>query len=560
LRDTFPVVSQDRAAEPPPVVACETASPSGPLAPFRTPGFGWLWLGVVMSSVGFWAQNVGAQWLFINDPNAATIVSLVQTAGTLPMVLFSLAAGVLSDAFDRRRLLIWVQLYFAVAASLLSLLTFLGKVPPLLLLAFTFAIGVGMAMQVATWQPMITELVPRSQIAAAIRLDMVSVNVSRAIGPAIAGAVIALWGVAPVFAINAACTLFLILALVRWRRPPIVAARARERFLPALRTGGRYVRNEPVVKLILIRLAVFAAPATAMWALLPLIANRKLGLAADGFGLLFTALGVGAIVAAFSMGKISRYVSAKLVLSITGVMYGIAFALTMVVPGLVPALPLLFVLGFGWTATAATLNAELQLYLPSWVRARAVAVYMMTFTAAQAVASPIWGLIAQHVSLVAAVWIASGLVVVGGLIGFFWNFPESGHLDRRPLAYWAEARLLEEPEPDAGPVQVMIEYVVPAENIADWLLAMEEMRRSRARSGATRWELYRVGERADTYVEIFTVASWAEHLHQHEVRLTAEDQAIEERAFSYTSRPNIALHLLPATEPVMMSRAVKPPT
>jgi len=91
-------VSQDSAAEPTPVVAGEAAGLSGPLAPFRTPGFGWLWLGVVMSSVGFWAQNVGAQWLFINDPNAATIVSLVQTAGTLPMVLFSLAAGVLSDA------------------------------------------------------------------------------------------------------------------------------------------------------------------------------------------------------------------------------------------------------------------------------------------------------------------------------------------------------------------------------------------------------------------------------------------------------------------------------
>jgi MFS family permease len=542
-------VSSDGAAEPTPVVTGEKAVPSGPLAPFRTPGFGWLWLGVVMSSVGFWAQNVGAQWLFISDPNAATIVSLVQTAGTLPMVLFSLAAGVLSDAFDRRRLLIWVQLYFAVAATLLSILTALRLVPPLLLLAFTFAIGVGLAMQVSTWQPLITELVPRSQIAAAIRLDMVSVNVSRAIGPAIAGGVIAIWGVAPVFAINAACTLFLIVALLRWRRPRQVAARVRERFVPALRTGGRYVRNEPVVRLILIRLAVFAAPATAMWALLPLIAAHKLGLAADGYGLLFMALGVGAITAAFSMGRISRYVSAKYVLSITGVLYGIAFALTMIAPGLVQALPLLFVLGFGWTATAATLNAELQLYLPSWVRARAVAVYMMTFTAAQAIASPIWGLLAQHVSLVASVWTASALVVLGGVVGFFWTFRESGHLDRRPVAYWAEVRVLDEPEPDAGPVQVMVEYIVRDENVAAWLVAMEEMRRSRARSGATRWELYRMGERADTYVEIFTVASWSEHLHQHEVRLTAEDQAIEERAHSYVSGPTIAVHLLPAVGP-----------
>ena len=236
----------------------------------------------MLSSVGSWAQTVGAQWLFINDPNAATIVSLVQTAATLPMVLFALAAGVLADAFDRRRLMLWVQVYFVVVAVLLTVLTALDAMPPLLLLAFTFALGMGMAVQLPTWQPLITELVPRSHIAAATRLDMVSVNVARAIGPAIAGIVIASFGVPPVFAINAACTLFLIAALLAWRRPVATATRARERFLPALRAGGRYVRHEPVVRLILLRLAVFVAPATAMWALLPLIANRQLGLGRRG--------------------------------------------------------------------------------------------------------------------------------------------------------------------------------------------------------------------------------------------------------------------------------------
>jgi MFS family permease len=521
----------------------------GVFAPFQRRAFAWLWGGVVLSSVGAWAQTVGAQWLFINDPNAATIVSLVQTAATLPMVLFSLAAGVLSDAFDRRWLLFWVQVYFLVVAGLLAALTAAGKMPPLLLLAFTFAIGTGNAVMVSTWQPLITELVPRAHLAAAIRLDMVSVNVARAIGPAIAGVVIAAWGVPPVFAINAALTLFLIVALLAWRRPSATTATARERFLPALRTGGRYVRHEPHVRRILARLALFVAPATAMWALLAIIANRQLGLGADGYGLLFGALGLGAIAAAFTVGRIGRYISANTLLSVMGVVFGIAFALTMVVPGLLAAVPLLIVLGYGWTATAATLNAELQLFLPGWVRARAVAVYMMTFTAAQAVASPIWGLIAQHVSLAAAVWIASGLVVAGGIAGFAWHFPESHNLDRTPLAFWNEARVLDEPEPDAGPVQVMVEYVVPAEAYAEWRAAMDGMRRSRLRSGASRWELYRVGERADAYVELFTVPSWAEHLHQHQTRLTADDQAIENRAFSFVSEPTRAVHLLPAEDP-----------
>ena len=534
----------------------ETAQDAGPvraLAPFGNRAFRWLWAGVALGSVGSWAQTVGAQWLFIDDPNAATIVSLVQSANTLPMLLFGLAAGVLADAFDRRRLMLFVQVYFVVVAVLLAVLTWLDLMPPLLLLAFTFAIGTGNALQFPTWQPLITELVPRSQIAAATRLDMVSVNVARAVGPAIAGLVIAAWGVPPVFALNAACTLFLIVALASWRRPA-GAPRARERFLPALRAGGRYVRHEPTVRLILVRLAIFVAPATAMWALLPIIANRQLGLGAGGYGILFAGLGLGAVTAAFSMGRVSRKLSGNRILILAALLFATAFALTIVVPGLVAALPLLIVLGVAWTATVATLNAELQLFLPGWVRARALAVYLMVFTGAQAIASPIWGLIAQHVSLAAAVWIAAALVAIGGLAGLAWHFPESEGLDRAPLVFWGEPRLSVEPEADAGPVQVLVEYVVRPENVTEWRVAMTAMRRSRLRSGAYRWELYRVGERPDTFYEIFAVPSWEEHLHQHEVRLTAEDQAIEEHAFSFAVELPKGMHLLPPPEPERSGR------
>ncbi|MGC3995584.1 MAG: MFS transporter [Propionicimonas sp.] len=390
---------------------------------------------------------------------------------------------------------------------------------------------------------------PRTHLAAAIRLDMVSVNVARAIGPAIAGLVIAAWGVPPVFAINAALTLFLIVALVGRKAPRRPATTSsRERFLPALRTGGRYVRHEPHVRRILFRLALFVAPATAMWTLLPLIANRQLGLGADGYGLLFGALGVGAITGAFTVGRLGRHLSANTMLAVMGIVFGAAFALTMVVPGLWAAMPLLVVLGYAWTATAATLNADLQLFLPGWVRARAVAVYMMTFTGAQALASPVWGLVAQHVSLAAAVWVAAGLVAAGGIAGFAWHFPESEGLDRAPLAYWGEAQLLFDPEPDAGPVQVQVTYLVAPEKYAGWRDAMDAMRRSRLRSGASRWDLYRAGERPDTYLEVFTVPSWAEHVHQHQARLTAEDQAIEEHAFSFLSAPASTVHLLPTED------------
>ena len=209
-----------------------------------------------MASAGIWSQTVGAQWLFVHDPNAATIVSLAQTASTLPMMLLALPAGVLADAFDRRWLMFGVQVYFVVTAVLLAVLTAAGMMPPALLLAFTFAIGAGMAVLSPTWQAMITELVPRTELAAATRLDMVSANVARAAGPALAGVVIARWGVPPVFALTAATAGVLAVILLAWRRPRVTTGE-RHPFLPALIAGGRYVRHEPVVQCLLVRFATF---------------------------------------------------------------------------------------------------------------------------------------------------------------------------------------------------------------------------------------------------------------------------------------------------------------
>src|SRR5689334_8063664 len=343
---------------------------ASPFAPFRRRAFFWLWVGVVSSSVGTWGQMVGAQWLFVNDPRAATIVPLVQTATTLPMMLLALPAGVLADAFDRRWMMFVIQLYFIGVSALLAVLTALGLMPPALLLTFTFAVGAGQAMLATTWQAMITELVPRSQFAAATRLDMVSVNVARAAGPAIAGLVITAWGVPPVFAMNALLGCVLAVILLAWRRP-VVVTDERERFLPALRSGGRYVRHEPVVRTLLLRIAVFVFPAGAVWALLPLIASRQLGLSANGYGLLFAALGIGAIIAALTLGNIKRQTSSEGVLALAGVAFAGAFAGVAFAPTWV-AVPLLMVCGFGWTATVSTAISELQLFLPGWVRARAI--------------------------------------------------------------------------------------------------------------------------------------------------------------------------------------------
>lgn len=519
---------------------------ASPFAPFRHRAFFWLWLGVVIASIGSWGQMVGAQWLFVNDPNAATIVPLVQTASTLPMMLLALPAGVLADAFDRRWMMFVIQIYFITVSALLAALTALGMMPPALLLMFTFAVGAGQAMLSPTWQAMITELVPRSEFAAATRLDMVSVNVSRAAGPAIAGFVIAAWGVPPVLALNVATGCVLAVILLAWRRPTIQAGR-RERFLPALRSGSRYVRHEPVVRTILLRFATFIFPAGAVWALLPLIASQQLGLAANGYGILFAALGVGAITAALGLGRVKQRLSSNTVLALAGTAFAVAFAAIALASSMWVAVPLLIVCGFGWTATVATVISELQLFLPGWVRARAIAIYLMVFLGTQAVAAPIWGLVTQQAGLQVALLAAAALVGVSVLVGLMLRVPDSQGLDRSPLAYWDTPRLQLDPESGSGPVVVSIQYEVDDERRPAFLHAMRAMRRSRLRSGSTRWDLYRVGEDPHLYVEQFEVPSWEEHERQHQGRLTAEDKAIEDAAFAHIVGNPKAHHLLQAT-------------
>ncbi|HEX2300079.1 MAG TPA: MFS transporter, partial [Pseudonocardiaceae bacterium] len=515
-------------------------------APLRQRAFRWLWLGVLIGWIGIWMQVVGAQWLLVDAPNAAALVSLVQAANSLPVMLLALPGGVLADSFDRRWLLFTVQAYVFVLAILLAVLTAAGQTPPALLLAFTFALGARVAVQLPAWGASMPELVPRTQLREASRLDLAAVNVSRAVGPALAGLVIAhLGGVAIVFALNAFSVVFLAIALLFWRRPQPGLDSQRERFVPALRAGGRYVWHEPVVRRILLRTIIVAAPAMALWALLPLVASDRLGVGADGYGAMFGALGLGAILGALVLGRATDRLSANGTLFGAGVLYAAALAVLVLVPNFPAALVALVAAGLAWMAATSTLQAELQLVLPAWVRARGFAIYTVVFGGAQAAGALLWGLIADQAGVQPTVLLAAVVMLAGAVAGMFWRLPETGHIDPEPAVYWPDARLSFDPEPHAGPVLVAVHYTVTPQRQAAFLQAMDHLRRSRRRTGATRWELYRDGELPDRFVEMFTVASWAEHLRQHEGRLTGSDQEVEEAALAFSDPPARGEHLLP---------------
>jgi MFS family permease len=525
--------------------ASASVSDSSAWAPLRQRAFRWLWLGMLISWTGTWMQTVGAQWLVVDASNAAVLVSLVQAATTLPVMLLALPGGVLADSFDRRWLLFTVQVYFFIVGIPLTVLTAVGHMPPVLLIAFTFLLGVGTAVQLPGWGATLPEVVPRTHVRAASRLDLVSVNVSRALGPALAGLIIAhLGGVPVVFALNAMSVVTLAGALLLWRRPqPDLPSR--ERFVRAVRAGSRYVWHEPVVRRIMLRAIMFVTPAMALWALLPLIASQHLRVGADGFGALFGALGVGAILGAWVLGQVKISLSTNGILVASGVLYAAALACVIVVRTFPVALVTLILSGLAWMAVTSTLQAELQLMLPAWVRARGFAIYLVTFTGAQTVGALLCGFLANRAGLRPTVLAAAVVVLAGAVAGLFRRVPETGHLDPQPAVYWTDARLAFEPEPDTGPVLVAIHFTVAAHRQADFLTAMVLLSRSRRRTGATRWELYRDAEHPDRFMEIFRVPSWEEHLRQHEGRLTATDQALEESALAFSDPPAIADHLLP---------------
>jgi MFS family permease len=474
------------------------------------------------------------------------LVALVQTADTLPDVLLALPAGALADAFDRRRLLIGLQLFQVVVGVGLTVLTIAGQMTPPLLLAFTFALGAGSAMALPPYQALIPELVPREQLASASALGSISVNLARAIGPAVAGLLIAHIGVGAVFALNTATFLLFTVVLVAWRRSAAEALHRPEQFLPALRAGGRYIRYSPVVRRVLLRLSLFVVPATAIWALLPLVANRQLGMGADGYGLLLGALGGGAVAGAVTLPQIQSRLSPNRLILVASVAYAAAMpplvllrSPFLVFLALVPA-------GAAWVVIIASINALLQIFLPAWVRGRGIATFQMVLFGSQAVAAIVWGLIAEQSSLTTAVLVAALVMLAGVTTIRFWPLLDVRGLNRDPTIHWPEPKLAIEPDLDAGPVLVTTTYTIAADREERFLAAMVALRLSRLRTGAIRWELYRDGERPNTFLESYTVPSWEEHLRQHHGRLTGADVAIEQQVNDLSDPPPQVAHLFPA--------------
>jgi len=518
-------------------------------APLRVRAFRALWTTQLFSLVGTWMQTVGAQWLLVDEPNAATLVGLVQTAAMLPTLALALPAGALADIVDRRRLLVAVQVFQVVVGVGLTLLAATDQLPPAALLAATFLLGVGTTLTIPAYQTLVQELVGHEHTRSAAALNGVAMNLARAIGPAVAGLLIGQLGVTVVFALNALSYLAMAAVLLTLRPPAVAEQLLPERFGGALVAGARYVRHSLVIRRMLLRTLLFVVPGAALWALLPLVASDLLGLDALGYGVLLGALGLGAVAGAVVLPRVVALLSPTRLVLVAGLVFGVATMACAHAPNLAVAVLALVPAGVAWLCMLATMNGALQVFLPGWVRARGLSIYQMVFAGGQAIASLLWGLLTSWIGLEPALLVAGAMLVAGAATVVVWPLRDVSGMNRNPAIYWPEPHLDVEPELEDGPVLVTVTYVVAAENVPRFMTAMAGVRRLKMRTGAVSYAVYRDGADAARFVEVAQYPNWAEHLRQHGGRLTGSDMEIEKEARACAEGPPMIQHLLPPSPP-----------
>jgi MFS family permease len=495
--------------------------------PLRRPLFRALWIADVVSNIGTWMHDSAAAWLMTSLAPSPLMVSLVQVATTLPLFLLALPAGALADVLDRRRVLLVAQVWLLLGAALLGVLTLTGAVQPWTLLAITLAIGAGSAIDLPAWQAIIPETVSREELPAAVGLGTVAINVARAVGPTIAGVILVAGGPGPVFLINAVSILWVFVVLLRWRRQARGSTLPAERLASAMRAGLRYVRYAPVLRTVIVRTVVFVVFASALWALLPLVARVTLGRGPIAYGALVGSLGLGGLVGAallpawrerWSTDTITAWATVAFACGCFALAWTRSFGVLLAV---------MVVAGSGWLAMVSSLILAAQRGAAEWVRGRALSIATLTLFGSWAAGALLWGLVADRYSIHWALTAAGGGLLLGLSVLPRFRLAVAEGLDVNPSRNWDDPVVAEELSPDAGPVLVTVEYTVDPARRAEFAEALRRLLRPiRRRDGAAFWELFVDAANAQRCLECFLVESWAEHLRQHD-RATKSDRDVQ---------------------------------
>ena len=510
--------------------ATESLSTS-PFSPLKIKIFRNLWLANLVSNLGTWMQDVSAGWLMATIAPDPFMVSLVQVSFVLPAFLLTIPAGALADILDRRLYMLSAILWMTAVAGTLGVLTVTGEVTPWLLIAFTFGLGIGTSMMWPAFAALVPDLVPRDQITAAVTANSIAMNLTRAVGPAIAGLLIALSGPGPVFVLNAISFAGIFVVIYRYRSVQPRSTLPSERFFGALRSGLGFVRQSPALQTVIIRALAFFTAMSGTFAFLPLIVRQEIGAGAQTYGWLVTSMGAGAVITGLSLGWIRSRFSNDTVLAVgTTVAAAALLGLANIRTPLVLA-GILFMTGAAWISVVSTLQVSAQLSLPAWVRARGLAVYIASFMGSMALGSATWGRLASATDTTTALTTASVFCVVAGLMASRWRLADHAGIDSSIAPSATEPTLTPDQAHD-GPVMVNIEYRIDPVDRTKFEAAMRDVRRMRLRVGASAWGLYRDTGDDLRYIESFIDPTWLDHLRRAE-RVTVEDLAFKRGAETF---------------------------
>jgi predicted MFS family arabinose efflux permease len=500
-----------------------------------------LFIADVVSDVGTFMQSVGAAWLMVSLSAGPMYVALIQTASALPFFLLALPAGAIGDIVDRRKVILFTEIWMVLVATILAGLTIAGRMSPVLLLILTFALSAGDAFETPTWRAVLPELVRKEDLPAASALNGIEFNFARAVGPALAGFVIASAGIGAAFVLNTLSFLGVILVVARWKRPAVKRATPPETVTGATVAAIRYVRFSPAVRIVLWRAGIAMFFASGLLALLPSIAHRMNG-SPVGYGVLLGCFGGGAVLGALVMQRARSRWPADLIVSAGIAVFGLTTIAAGVLRDVLPLAAVLLIGGGAWISFISLFNVQVLNQTPDWVRARVLAISMLVFQGAVAAGSAAWGAVAARAGLgTALLWAGLGTLLSTAL-GLFLRLPDQ-NIDLTTWNHWRLPAVSEPISDVVGPVLVTVEYHVDAARVPEFIKTMHEYGRVRRRDGASRWGICRDLEIADRYLETFVVSSWAEHVRQHD-RLTRADSELEVRLRQCTrGEPNVR-HLL----------------
>jgi MFS family permease len=515
-----------------------TPARTGAFTPFRVAAFRALWLAGIVSNIGAWMQTVGAQWTLVEQGSPTWVIALVQTAAAAPVLLLAIPAGVLGEFVNKRTLLIAVQSGQLLIVLVLTVLSLRDAVTPGLLLTCTLLLGAGSALQLPAYQAIVPDVVPAAEIPSAAALSSIGVNVARAVGPAAAGLIVAQFGIAAVFALNAVSFAVFLATLVLWRsytpRP-----RRPETFIDATLAGLRYVRHSPVLRSMYVRLGLFLLPASSLWALLPSLAHGGLDLGPEGYGILLAALGAGSIAGAFVLPAAQLRLGTNMLVFVSVLVFGLGSAAVSLAPSIWVATIVLGFAGIAWLGVIATINSTVQSFLPPWVRTRGLSVYQLVLYGCTALGSTLVGLAAQYFGLVTTLVVSGAALVVVAISLLIRPLESTVGIGRGivPFPLTDLPPIMAEEAHDDDEVLVIVRYSVRPEMHEQFLEQMSLVEESRRRTGARKWRTYVDPQSPELVVEAFTVGSWQEYLNQQTDRLTEYDQRVLDGARAFSTTP-----------------------